>query len=48
MNPLRELVVEFIVLKISDFKFFASHREVLEEEGEYSTDVMDTINHWLL
>jgi hypothetical protein len=48
MNPLRELVVEFIVLKISDFKFFAYHRELLEEEGEYSTDVMDTINYWLL
>lgn len=48
MNPLRELVVEFVVLNISDFKFFASHRELLEEEGEYSTDMMDTINHWLL
>jgi hypothetical protein len=33
MNPLRELVVEFIVLKILDFKFFDSHRELLEEEG---------------
>jgi hypothetical protein len=48
MNPLRALVVEFIVLNITQFKYFPGHRELLEEEGEYSTDVVDTITKWLL
>lgn len=48
INPLRELVVEFVVSKMADFKFFASHRELLEEEGEYATDVLDILDKWLL
>ncbi|KAF2270884.1 hypothetical protein CC78DRAFT_5268 [Lojkania enalia] len=48
VDPLREMVVEYIVLKLRFLQDAAVHREFLEEGGEYPVDLLDTIYKWLL
>ena len=48
MDPLREMVIKFVVLALEVFADFELHRELLEEEGEYATDLLDAVRAWLL
>ena len=48
MDSLREMVIRFVVLALELFADFELHRELLEEEGEYATDLLDVVRACLL
>ncbi|KAF2254636.1 hypothetical protein BU26DRAFT_559307 [Trematosphaeria pertusa] len=46
VDPLRQLVVAFIVMHHGHFRDSTVHRELMESAGEYATDVLDLIGRW--
>lgn len=48
VDQLRELVLEYVVMHISNFNKSDVHRRFLEEQGEYAADLLDVVSSWLL
>lgn len=48
VDPLRQLTVEFVAMNLRYFKDMLLHREFLGERNEYSADLLDVIQAWLL
>ncbi|KAF1958883.1 hypothetical protein CC80DRAFT_408217, partial [Byssothecium circinans] len=46
VDPIRQLVVGYIVVNFEHFKNYEGHRRLVEMGGEYATDVMDQMDSW--
>jgi hypothetical protein len=48
MDPLRELVVEYMAMHAKDRRHDRGHRQFLPEQGEYARDLVEAIHQWRL
>jgi hypothetical protein len=48
IDKLRDLVIEFIAMRLEIFRLSQEHRELLDEGSEYAGDLMDAVQKWRL
>ncbi|KAJ4357535.1 uncharacterized protein N0V89_002111 [Didymosphaeria variabile] len=46
VDPLRQVVVAYVVAHHKHFQNYAGHRHLLEAQNEYATDVLDYVANW--